>query len=716
MTAARNPKLIGILLFLLITFLHADAQSILIAYGNSWKYLDNGSNQGTAWRSSSFNDASWLTARSRFGYGDPVATCIKPGVSCGSNYCSPNPSTCTKYITYYFRKSFTIANKSLFSSFTIKMFRDDGVAVYINGVRIVSNNLVAGAAYNTFATAAAADDGQIEQTFANIPTTNFVNGTNVLAVEVHQNSTTSSDLTFDLQLAGIIPSSVSLTRGPYLQMGSQTALTFRWRTNYASNSRVQIGTVYGSYPIVVNDTNKTTEHAVRIKGLTSNTKYYYRIGTSTQVLQGSTSNFFTTVPAANTTRKVRIAAFGDCGRNDNSFQTQTLTQYRNYLTANGIDAADAMILLGDNAYNSGTDAEYTTNFFTPYGSSILKNHKLYPAPGNHDYYSTSQTSRTGAYYKNFSMPKAGECGGVASGTEAYYSFDIGNIHFLSLDSYGQESPNNTRLYDTLGPQVTWVKKDLNANTKKWVVVYWHHPPYTMGSHNSDTETELINIRNNFIRILERYGVDLIICGHSHDYERSYLLKGHYGNEATFNLATHAVSNSSGKYDGSGNSCPYITASGAANHGTVYVVAGSSGADGGVNTGYPHNAMPFSFDDGGMLYFEVDDNRLDAKFIRRDGIVADKFTIMQNVNNTSTYSITAGTSITLKASWPGSYIWNTGASTRSITITPPAGTTVYTVKDFTTGTCLTDHITVTAFPNISPVTLTKNRAQLNNNKK
>jgi acid phosphatase type 7 len=146
---------------------------------------------------------------------------------------------------------------------------------------------------------------------------------------------------------------------------------------------------------------------------------------------------------------------------------------------------------------------------------------LFPTPGNHDYYSATQSSRSHTYYNIFTMPTAGESGGIASGTEAWYSYDWGNIHFLSLDSYGTESPNNSRLYDTTGPQVNWIKNDLAANNKKWTVAYWHHPPYTMGSHNSDTESELVNIRQNFIRILERYGVDLILCGHSHDYERPY---------------------------------------------------------------------------------------------------------------------------------------------------------------------------------------------------
>lgn len=225
----------------------------------------------------------------------------------------------------------------------------------------------------------------------------------------------------------------------------------------------------------------------------------------------------------------------------------------------------------------------------------------------------------------------------------------------------------------------------------------------MGSHNSDTEDELIQMRQNFIRILERYGVDMIMCGHSHDYERSYLLKGHFGNELSFNLSQHAVSNSSAKYDGSNNSCPYLTNTGLINHGTVYVVSGSSGADGVVQAGYPHNALPFSVDDGGMFYFEVENNRLDARFIRKNGVIADNFTIMKNVSVNQTLFITKGQSITLAASWIGNYVWSNGATSRSITVSPTS-TTTYTCRDVSG--CIIDQITVnvtgseTAKPNQS----------------
>ena len=492
-------------------------------------------------------------------------------------------------------------------------------------------------------------------------------------------------------------SQVIIIRGPYLQIGSETAINIRWRTNIATDSRVEIGTEFGDYPIIVDSVNATTDHEVRVTGLTPDTKYYYRIGTTTGYLQGTVNNFFTTVPPANTTRKIRIAAFGDCGNNSLNNRTNSLTQYRNYIASIGIDAADAWLLLGDNAYDGDTDASYTEDFFTPYATSLLPNHKLFPAPGNHDYSNLSRTSRTIPYYQVFTMPKAAECGGVASGTEAYYSFDIGNVHFLSLDSHGEEAnAPNTRIYDTLGSQVTWVKQDLAANTKKWVIAYWHHPPYTKGSHNSDTETELVNIRNNFIRILERYGVDLIICGHSHVYERSKLIKGHYGLEATYSDAAYAVNASSGKYIDN-TSCPYITTTGTENHGTVYVVSGSAGSlSGGALAGFPHDATPYAFDEGGIFYFEVDDNRLDAKFIRANPdathpVIADQFTIFQNVDATITYSIASGNPITLTASWPGNYNWNTTATTRAITVTPPEGTTNYTVTD--DFNCITDQFVI-----------------------
>jgi 3',5'-cyclic AMP phosphodiesterase CpdA len=221
---------------------------------------------------------------------------------------------------------------------------------------------------------------------------------------------------------------------------------------------------------------------------------------------------------------------------------------------------------------------------------------------------------------------------VPSNNQAYYSFDIGNIHFVSLDSYGKDE-KGMRMYERESAQVEWLKKDLEANKdKEWVVAYWHHPPYTKGSHDSDTEALLVNIREQFNQVVEDYGVDLVLCGHSHVYERTKLIKGHYGLEATFNAEKHNLSSSSGLYNGSKNSAPYIKDSKDAK-GTVYVVSGSAGQLGGAKATYPHDAMYYSNNQvGGSLMLEVTGNKMDLKWICSDGKIRDNFTMMKDVKN------------------------------------------------------------------------------------
>lgn len=473
-----------------------------------------------------------------------------------------------------------------------------------------------------------------------------------------------------------------LIRGPYLQVATTNSIVVRWRTDAFARSRVRYGTTPGNLDKTADDSALNTEHLVKLTDLTPNTKYYYSIGGMKDILQGDENNYFFTLPVAGSEGVVRVGAFGDCGNNSVN-QRNVRNAFINYL---GDNYMNAWILLGDNSYPDGADAELQAKFFNIYKDDLLKKYPLFPAPGNHDYHdiefsaAVAQRTKEVAYYQNFSMPENGEAGGVPSHTKAFYSFDIGNVHFLSLDSYGKEA-DVYRLYDTLGPQVQWIKKDLEANNnKQWVVAYWHHPPYTKGSHNSDGVGELAKIRENFIRILERYGVDLILCGHSHDYERSGLLKGHYGPESTFNAAQHFLSTSTGRYDGGNNSCPYIKdASGA---GTVYVVSGSAGQLGGRTEGFPHDAMQYANDSvGGASIIEVQGNRLDLKWICSDGVIRDQFTMMKEVNKQIKISGKKGKPLTLTASFVGNYQWNKkGVTTRSITVIPSSRKTIYEVKD------------------------------------
>lgn len=421
----------------------------------------------------------------------------------------------------------------------------------------------------------------------------------------------------------------SLIRGPYLQSATSTGMTIRWRTDEKDKSVLK----YGSSPDLldhqVKDEALLTEHIVKVSGLKPLTKYYYAIAGAEQVLQQGADNSFMTLPLpGDAVHTYRIAAFGDCGNNSvnqRNVRDQMLKQLGN-------NPLNAWILLGDDAYSYGKDAEYQANFFNVYKDDLLKKYPLFPSPGNHDYHDEPQESEevqqngTVAYFQNFTVPIAGEAGGIPSHTKAYYSYDLGNIHFISLDSHGEE--NGKRLSDTTGKQTQWLKKDLEENKNKtWVVVYWHHPPYTMGSHNSDNQQELVNVRKNLLPVLERYGVDLVLCGHSHDYERTKLIAGHYGPEATFDATKFNLSTSSGKNDGTADSAPYLKDK--TNKGTVYVLAGSAGQLGGTQKTFPHDAMYYSNADvGGALLLEVTGKKLDVSWVCADGKVRDHFTMQK----------------------------------------------------------------------------------------
>lgn len=457
-----------------------------------------------------------------------------------------------------------------------------------------------------------------------------------------------------------------ITRGPYLQVVNSNSIIIRWRTDIWSNSQVYYGTKEGVYDKITSDKALVNEHIIKITNLQPQTRYYYKIGYDTVIFQG-TQQYFTTAPLSNSPKKMRFAVYGDCGQGS---QTQRdinkafLYQWRN-------TRPDLMLLAGDNAYYSGTEYEYQNNFFNIYQDSLLKNIPLYPVLGNHDYGNNEidAAKREVNYFKVFTTPQMGESGGIPSNSPSYYSFNYGNTHFVILDTYGTEG--GKKLYDTTSTQARWLKTDLTNNKAIWTIVLGHHPPYTKGTHNSDTESDLVAIRERIVPILERYGVDMAVFGHSHVYERSYLIKNHLGMDNTFSNK-HKVSSSNASYTGIDTTCFYRLPLTQSPHGTVYVVAGSAGNAG---TAYSHASFPHrgsaiaDKEKGGIFCFEIEDNRLDAFFIRTDTTIKDRFTMMKNVGKRTIINqyINAKDSIELKASFIGNYKWTSGQNTRSIKI-------------------------------------------------
>jgi len=410
----------------------------------------------------------------------------------------------------------------------------------------------------------------------------------------------------------------SIVRGPYLQMLTPESVIVRWRTDAPTESVVGVAVTDGA-PASVADAAVTTEHELLVSGLSPNTRYNYTVGTSSAVLAGGdlSSNgdgehFFTTAPISGTDKDMRIWVIGDSGT-ANANAAAVRDAYKSYTGARG---ADFWLMLGDNAYQGGTDAEYQAAVFDMY-PQILRQTPVWSAFGNHDaadvfFYPP------GAYPQIFSFPEAGEAGGVPSGSEYYYSFDYGNVHVVVLDS-------TTGDHRAVGSAMwSWLESDLQANQLEWVIAIWHHPEYSKGSHDSDAEVALIDMRSLALPLLENYGVDLILTGHSHSYERSYLISGHYGDSSTLAPAM-ILDNGDGAEDGDGI---YVKpgAAGTPGEGAVHAVVGSSGKV--SNAPLDHAVMAKSMLRLGSMVVDISGNRLDAKFVDSTSVVRDEFSIIK----------------------------------------------------------------------------------------
>ena len=402
----------------------------------------------------------------------------------------------------------------------------------------------------------------------------------------------------------------TLVRGPYLQQGTATSGILRWRTSAATASRVEYGPAPDQLINVEDDAALVVDHLVKVDNLAPGTRTYYAIGSPQGRLAGGDSaHFFATAPAPGAAHPVRIWVIGDSGT-----ASAAAANVRDaFLTYAGTARPDLWLMLGDNAYLSGTDSEYQRAVFDFY-PSVLRSTWLWPTIGNHDALSADSPTQSGPYFDIFTLPTSGEAGGLLSGTEAYYAFDWADIHFVVLDSSDSDlAPGSA--------QMQWLTADLALRNRQWLICIFHHPPYTKGSHDSDNAGDSAGrmqaMRQTALPLLEAAGVDLVLTGHSHSYERSYLLAGHYGPSPTL---TAAMVLDGGDGDPLGNGA-YQTP------GTVYAVAGSSGQ---VQTGsLNHPAMVVSMATLGSMVLDVAGGRLDAVFLDDAGSIEDAFTLINH---------------------------------------------------------------------------------------
>lgn len=459
-----------------------------------------------------------------------------------------------------------------------------------------------------------------------------------------------------LTLAPLPAAPTTVVRGPYLQLATPTSIVVRWRTDTAEPSVVSYGTARNALRSNAKAEGLATEHIVALLDLKPGTKYFYAMGATSAVQpagDGQTAvdatpgrnplnsftdwsevdgwatlgesvlspiSSFTTPPLAGPPQPTRIWVLGDPGTKG---RAQRAVRDAYYKFA-GDRPADLWLLLGDNAYPNGTDDDYQKAIFEMYPKT-LRTSPVWSTLGNHDGYSANSVTQSGVYYDVFTLPTRAQAGGVVSGTEAYYSFDYANIHFVCLDSHDSDRSAG-------GAMMQWLKADLPSTSRDWIIAFFHHPIYTKGTHDSDRDKDsdgrMNDMRGTFLPVLEAGGVDLVLTGHSHVYERSYLLNGHYGKSETFDAQLHVKQKGDGRAAGDG---VYRKPRARTAHtGEISVVTGSAGYEraGTAKLKLNHPAMVVSLNEAGSVVLDIDALRLQHVFINEKGEKRDWFTLVK----------------------------------------------------------------------------------------
>ncbi len=416
----------------------------------------------------------------------------------------------------------------------------------------------------------------------------------------------------------------TVDRGPYLQKISPTSVVVKWRvsTSESSYKSVHYGEFPQNYSAVKSDSDPKSvslcsscgnllEHTVTLTNLSPGTRYYYEIGTSSSPLnESSARGSFMTPVGGGSPQPTRIWVIGDSGTGDAN-AAKVRDSFKNYTKKR---RADLLFALGDNAYTNGgfwegSDGAYQGGLFNAI-SEILKDTPIYTTFSDGEPYSDVNT-QAGPFFNNFEFPKNGENGGVSSGVEDYYSFDYNNIHIVVLNSL-------TRPRNSGSAMVNWLDDDLSSTNQDWIICIFHNPPYS----NAVNNTSLIpnELRENIVPILESHGVDLVLSGNNHWYERSFLTNN--GSKITSsNGKSFPESGADGAYIKSGNT------------GTVYAVMGISSRHQSTNGSPMHPIMYTEYDYGdailGSMILDIYANRMEAQFLDDDGLIRDKFTIAKS---------------------------------------------------------------------------------------
>jgi|GEM_PF-792566 len=508
-----------------------DSSAVFLAKGALWKYQDGGVDLGTNWRAVDYNDSTWQSGNAPLGFGDdysetdptlPLATPVGYGSDANN-----------KHMTTYFRTSFVAANLSNYTALEVYIHVDDGAVVYINGAEAFRRGIADGAVdYNT-----SAKFSLKEETFQ-LPVSALHEGSNTIAAEVHQDDGQSSDLWFEMSIAGLtgtepVVEEPTVTVDPNAEVGTVSKVTvsfyddtkstrgFTWYTTRRSiNSDLQVVAKTGALPdfnqamsftgtcAIPTNTITTPEylHKAEATGLNANSEYFYRVGEASLDLW-SDAGTFKTAPAGGAFTFIDLADTQAKTEEEAILSSQTISKA---LTT--VDNAEFFAINGDIVDTGSNENQW--DWVLGHSQSSLLNTTILPVAGNHD-------EQTNSFIDHFDIQPAA---GSSTATGAYYSCNYSNAHFIVLNN----NEDSTEYADFTPAQIQWLQSDVQAARNagyKWVIAIMHKGPYSTSNHATDADIMGANgVRTLVAPIMEQLGIDLVLQGHDHIYARSKPIK------------------------------------------------------------------------------------------------------------------------------------------------------------------------------------------------
>ena len=459
------------------------ADRALIKPGDSWSYFKGMVAPPVNWTAVLFDDSSWPMGPSGFsiGFGNyDEATTL--------------PDMPGNYGSVFLRRKFVVAQLDEVVWPVLRIDYDDGFVAYLNGVEIarrgLPGNVGEAVLFNT--PASPHPRGGTEEIDLRVFRSLFSEGTNVLALQVHNAEVANATW-------AVVPELLSgITRGPFLQSTSTNRTLVVWKTAIPVNTKVEFG-LTPQLGTVVFEAAPTTNHVVELTGLLADTTYFYQ---ASSAAAGETVrshvHSFTTLKSEGA---VKFLVVGDTG----------IGQSAQYDIARELAkrGGDLLLHLGDIVYPQFTSERVDAKLFGVYGD-LMAAQPWFFTIGNHDLYA-GETH----YLNAFHLPT-----NAVTGTEHYYSFDHGDVHFSVL-----LIPYVTQYQLTVGSdQYRWLTNDLATTSKPWKVLAYHVPMQTSALHRVD-DWNLNGIRDSeeirevLLPVAAQYGVQVTFSGHDHVFER-----------------------------------------------------------------------------------------------------------------------------------------------------------------------------------------------------